>query len=136
MIKQTFTVRGYDWKVYVYYCISFVPTEEIMNNVIELGIDERSARRAYTMLENHYNNQGFTYTNEDTQESLIFIGPADNAAQFFNTLVHELTHLVINISKVYNINHTTEEFGYLYGDIAGIMFSKCKSLMCDCCRNK
>lgn len=136
MIRQTFTLRGYDWKVYVYYCISFIPIEEIMNVILELNVDKRFATRAYTMLESHENNQGFTYSDESSNTSVVFIGPADNATQFFNTFLHEANHLARHISKSYNIPIDSEEASYLLGDIAGTMFSKCKSLMCDCCRNK
>ena len=37
MIVQEFTLDKYDWKVKIYYAVSFYPIEDIVGDLVDLG---------------------------------------------------------------------------------------------------
>jgi hypothetical protein len=66
----------------------------------------------------------------------MVIALTSSAAEFFNSLMHELSHLTAYIAKDNGISFTGEEVAYLEGDLAREIFPKTKPLLCDCCRHK
>lgn len=86
------------------------------------------------MLESKKKNTGFTYTDFEKHITMVIIGEADSASEFFNTFVHEIGHVSTHIAEFYGIDTNSEEIQYLSGEIALQMFEKAKELMCDHCR--
>ena len=57
---------------------------------------------------------------------------AENAAQYMNSIVHELMHLAIFISRSEGIPLDSEEVCYIGGEIAEKMYPKSKLLTSEC----
>lgn len=134
MIKQSFIVERRYWKVYVYYNIATEDIEEIIDNIKDIKLPNSYIKDAYTTLKEDKFNRGLTFTNTKLRSSIIVIGKTSSAAQFVNSFVHEIAHLSNHIARTYHINLNSEEVCYLSGDIAQEMFTRCHTLMCDCCR--
>lgn len=136
MILQEFTLDRYDWLVRVFYLIDIFPLEEIAEALQELGCDRQEAYETAESLELEGFNIGAIYSNAYKRESVIIIGKADSAEEFYDTFDHEKGHLVMHICIADNIDPFGEKFQYLSGEIAGLMFSAAKELFCEECRKK
>jgi len=136
MIIQEFTVDRYDWLVRVFYLIDTFPLGEIIESLQELGCDEGEAYDTAESLELEGYNVGATYSNMYKRESLVIIGKADSAEEFYDTFDHEKGHLVMHICIADSIDPFSEKFQYLSGEIAGSMFSAAKELLCEECRKR
>lgn len=136
MIRQTIYIDKYDWEINAYFYVSEYYTEEILEMLWHLGCDADTAKKAYRNLSSGQLNTGLCYSNYVKRKSVFVIAKTSSAAEFFNSLHHELTHLKAHIANVYRLNPLGEEIAYLTGEIAREMFPKVKHLMCDCCRKK
>lgn len=135
MIKQVINIPDYDWKVYVYYNISYDDKDEIIDKLYKYNFPKTYISSAYTILSNNKLNQGFTFSNTNNKTSIIGITNTTNASQFINTFIHEIHHTVSHISITYDLNPTSEEVCYIAGSLAETMYDKCNTLLCDCCRH-
>lgn len=54
----------------------------------------------------------------------------------YDTLVHELHHLVAHICEGSNVDLSSEEACYLAGGLAQLIHNDAAPLLCDCCRKK
>lgn len=136
MIRQTIYIDKYDWIVNAYFYVSEYYTEEIMDKLWELGCDATTAKKVYHNLTSNELDTGLCYSNYRKQESILVVARTSSAEEFFNSIVHEITHLQSHIAHINKLNPTGEEVAYLAGEISREMFPKVKSLMCDCCRKK
>ena len=81
-------------------------------------------------------NEGFCYSNPELRVSIIGIGKARNGPQFFNSTVHEMTHLALHIAEEDGINPYSEELAYLMGDISKQIADIVCELSCPHCNNR
>ena len=124
MIRQNFFVECADWKVTVFYEATHDDSDEIYKELTRVGI-----------LNSGNMNNGFTFTNQKTKESVIVIGTTTTANEFANTYSHEKGHLVRHISQTLGIAPYGEEEQYIHGELSSKMFKVGKRFLCDCCRN-
>ena len=136
MIVQEFTLDDYNWLVRVYYLIDKFPLEEITENLEELGCPPDEAQETAEQLESEGFNIGSIYSNIYKRKSLIIIGKANDADEFFDTFDHEKGHLAMHISFADDIDPFSEEYQYLAAEIGKLMFKASKELFCDECRKK
>lgn len=94
-------------------------------------------RQAWENMSANKLNQGLTYSNYKRRETVMVIGLASSAAEYENSIHHELRHLVDNMVEALNIKQG-EPPGYLTGETAMMMFPITKLLTCDCenCKSK
>lgn len=122
MIGQSFYIDKYDWQVVVLYEVSYYNKSYVINLLKQICNNDKIINQAANNLALRKFNTGFTYSNLDTQRSLMVIGKTDSIRELFNTIVHEANHLKSHIATVYNINEKGEEVCYLIGDIVRTMF--------------
>lgn len=134
MIKQVFTIDDYCWFVKVFYIVDTFPKEEVYESLIDLGCDEDEAADTVDSLEEEGLNVGAIYSNIHRRASLIVIGKADSADEFYDTFDHEKGHLAMHICVADDIDPFSEKYQYLVGDIAKSMFNAAKELFCEKCR--
>lgn len=134
MIKQKFILDRVYWKVYVYYDVCSEDVDEIIFKLKDIELPKAYIEEAYTTIISNKENQGLTETNIRLKTSIVVITKTTNATQFINSFVHEISHLSNHIARAYNLSLNGEEICYISGDIAQIMFKRCHTLMCDCCR--
>ena len=73
----------------------------------------RNAERATRILS--YYNTGMAVSNEALKMSAIYIGKATNASQFWDSCVHEISHVVTAIIDAYDVPYYSEDAAYLSG---------------------
>lgn len=130
MIKQEFILDNYDWRITVYYAIHGYYVDDIMETLSDLGINSEAAKSAFELLNSGRLNTGLTFCKD--RKALCVIGMAENAVQYMNSIVHELMHLAIFISRSEGIPLDSEEVCYIGGEIAEKMFPKSKLLTSEC----
>lgn len=132
MIIQEFYIKKYDWCVKVFYAVTHYDLDVVEDALLATGCRKKDIARARENLGAGYNH-GLTYTNSAKRCSVVVVGLAENGAEYYNTIVHEQTHLVIHICKAYGIDYLSEELCYLAGEIAEKMYPKVKHIICDSC---
>lgn len=134
MIRQVFTISRIDWRVVVYYGVDAIATDRIIADLERIGCAGDKLERARKNLESGSVNNGLTYSNFDTRESVMVIGITTSAEEFANTFAHEKGHLARHISQALHIDPYGEDEQYITGEIAGQMFKVAKSFLCENCR--
>lgn len=129
MIRQQIDIKGYDWTVYAYYAIDSYYVNEIVTRLKELGASEVYLTKATEHMERNDLNNGLTYSNMATKETVLVVGLTSSPAQFLNSLVHELQHLTSHICEAWSIPMESEEACYLSGSIAQQMYMHVSRLL-------
>lgn len=130
MMRQQFTLDKYDWKITVYYSIHGYHVGEIMQHLEEMGIKRKEAEQAYENLASGKVNKGLTFAKNG--EAVAVIGRASCAAQYADSIQHEVQHLAIFIADAEGIPLKDEEVCYIGGEIARKMWPRTKLLTSEC----
>lgn len=107
-------IEKYDWAVYLFVDVKVEDCDEVIGKIKDIGC--RDSTIALRNIKSNIPNQGFTYTNMRTMQTVMCIGFVTDKYQFFNTLVHELNHLCSHIEEFYCIDPHGEEASYLIGN--------------------
>lgn len=135
MICQRIFLEQYDIIIHAYYATTQYYTDEILERLYDIGCRGRNLRRAEKNLSSGVLNTGLTYYSPLNREAVMVIALTNSSAEFFNSLMHELSHLTAYIAKDYNLSFTGEDIAYLEGDLAREIYPVVQGLLCDCCRN-
>lgn len=106
-------VRG-KWGIVLCYDLDLDDDVDIMNYMVSLGSNEEGAYKAVDVLFGQ-ENAGLCVTNMALRMSLIFIGDADSAEQWWDTLSHELYHAQQAIIEYYGVQPDTEDAAWTMG---------------------
>lgn len=137
MIRQTIVLEKYGgWVIHAYYATSEYDVDEIMESLWRIGIDSHNARRAFENLSSGEINTGLCFSNFSMRESVLVVALTSSPAEALNSLTHEASHAGVHIATALGINHKTEDFAYLIGELCREMYSHTKRLFCDCCNRK
>ena len=136
MIRQHIYLDNYDILVHAYYATTQYYVEEILDRLYEIGCHGDNINRAEDNLASGELNTGLTYYSPRHREAVMVVALTSSAAEFFNSLMHELSHLTAYIAKDNGLSFTGEEIAYLEGDLAREIFPAVRELLCDCCRHK
>lgn len=124
MIKEVFFIE--DWKVTIFIADSKQNVEEVITALYNLGCTYEGALEAYDNMVNIKRNIGFTYSNLNKKESMIFIGFQTSYSQLINTIIHESRHLQQHIALIKGYDQNGEEVCYLIGKIGQIIYEICR----------
>lgn len=131
MIWQTIDIDGW-WIATVVY----IPTERDMPTVAgalhRLGCPQEDIERTWRFMTDEW-NKGFTWSNPIRKRSVTLIGRAKEWSQFFNTVTHEMKHLVDEITAVYDVENYGEPPAYLQGYLGEKMAPVIRRIACPCC---
>lgn len=136
MIRQRIYLDNYDILVHAYYATTQYYVAEILDKLYEIGCRGYNLRRAEDNLASGKLNTGLTYYSPRHREAVMVIALTSSAAEFYNSLMHELSHLTAYIAKDEGLSFTGEAIAYLEGDLAKVIFPVVQPLLCDCCRKK
>lgn len=134
MIRAKIEIPDYDWTVYCYFSKSCYYVSEIIAKLKEIDINADNLSRAYRSLASCKLDTGLCYTNKRRHCSVLVTSASSSAAEFLNSLTHEISHLVAHICEEWGVDQQSEEPCYLAGDIAELMHPYIKSLLCNKCR--
>ena len=130
MIKQKIHLDNYDWDITMYYAIHGYYADEIIDSRVGMGIRGEKLEKARELLEEGKVNTGLTYVKNG--KAVCVIGKANNAAQYADSIQHEVMHLAVFISIAEGIPIESEEVCYIGGEIARKAWSKTKLLTSEC----
>lgn len=109
-----------DWAVQIFYSVNSSDFPEIEEALEEIDCPQKLIDKAYEQVKYDDPNIGFTYSNFVLQKSIIVIGEVSSIDELFNTLIHELYHLIDHIRIVKSYDY--EETATLLGDFVQIIF--------------
>lgn len=130
MIRQRFRLENYGWVVTVYYAVHGYYPDDILDELRRIGIRGDKLETAEQNLKKGGINSGLTYVNNG--EAVCVIGIASSAAQYMNSIVHEVMHLCKFIGRAEGLDPYGEEICYIGGEIAQKMWPKSKMLTSEC----
>lgn len=134
MVRQGFSIGKRDWYVMVYYDVADgADLYDVYEALVAGGCPRESADKACDVLSGL--NHGYTYTNYKDHLSLLFISRASSAEQMFDSIVHELKHLVEHISSYYGVDPKEELSAYLQGEVGRLMFPAASLVLCPNCEH-
>lgn len=122
------------WTVYWYFDADGSDAEVIIDRLLAVDASLEVVKRAEKILSEGINDFGFTYTSMKNMSSVIVVGASSSGKEFLNSYVHELRHVVDDISAYYNLDN--EESAYLTGDISNSVAEIICKFSCDECRKK
>ena len=134
MIRQRIYLDAWDWTIYAYYSVGHYYTEEIMERLVQIGCTDSNIRRAYRNLSSGHLDTGLTFSNPKRRASVMVVGYASSAEEFFNSLLHEMRHLEEHILNASDLEPYGETPAYLIGDLAKAIYPAIHHLLCNCCR--
>ena len=130
MIKQKIHLDNYDWDITMYYAIHGYYVDEIVQNLVDIGIRGRKLEKARRLLEEGKINTGLTYVKNGN--AVCVIGKASSAAQYADSIQHEVMHLAKFIGRAERLDPYGEEVCYIGGEIARKAWVKTKLLTSEC----
>lgn len=135
MIAFNLYIDKYDWLVRVYVKVSHLDTDEIVESLKSIGCRGNDLRKSYDMILSGDKNSGICYSNTIDRISVMVISRTSTPAEFFNSAIHEISHLATQICVRDRISLVGEEKSYLQGDIGKMMYPMVKKLLCCECAN-
>ena len=118
MIVQKVDIPTADWVVTICYDARSKNTDSIIGALYSLDCPVRSLYKAERLLSSGVPNEGLTYSNKKSRESLIVIGHVTDVFQYINSLTHEKQHLEQAICNADGLDPYGEEIAYISGDIS------------------
>ena len=132
MIQQGFSVGDRDWYVMAAYDIKTRrDLEEVRKTLAAAGCEKYKVDEAISILQMW--NTGFTFSNLKDHFTVVCVSKATSAEQMYDTMQHELKHVVEHISEYYGVDPASEESAYLQGEIGRQMFPVAAMLVCPKC---
>lgn len=137
MIRQQIHIvtEKVDWKVRIYYIVTDIHSEEIMEQLIALGCSGDNLQDAEVNLTKGRLDSGLTYSNGERHKTIMVIAKTSTPMEFACSQQHEVGHLKSHIAEIYGLSHKGEEIQYLGDEIYRKMWPIAKTLLCECCRD-
>lgn len=136
MITHVFHIPQHGWLVKAYINSDASDADLILGELSSVGADMDTMREAYRNLRGGQMNTGMTYTSPWHHETILVVSKTTSAEEFFNSLVHEISHAKTHICEYLGIDLRSEEASYFSGGLARDLFPHVKHLLCEDCRKK
>lgn len=130
MIRQSFHLDRFDWTITIFYAVHGYYVEDILDELKRIGIRGKKLAKAEENLSSGEINSGLTYANNG--EAVCVIGIASSAAQYMDSIIHEVMHLAKFIGKAEGLDPYGEEVCYMGGEIGRKMWPKSKLITSEC----
>jgi Zn-dependent peptidase ImmA (M78 family) len=131
MVKQGFNIGNRGWWVMIYYDVQPSDLTEIEGVLLANGCTRDQAEKASDNLINP--NTGFIITDYYSKSSTIIISKATSPEQLFDSIMHEVKHLVEHISNYYGLDPKEELSAYLQGEVGRLIFPAASLIACPKC---
>lgn len=133
MIQQGFSLGKRDWYIMCAYDIrTRRDMREVRRTLLAAGCDADRTDEALWVLSMW--NKGYTFTNYKEHLTIVCISKATSAEQFYDSIQHELKHVVEHLSEYYGVEPKGETAAYLQGEVARLMFPAAALLLCPKCQ--
>ena len=125
-----------DWKARIYYIVTEVHAEEIMQQLKALQISGDNMQDAEANLTKGNLDTGLTYSKPEEHKTVMVIAKTSSAMEFACSQQHEVGHIKSHIAEAYGIPQKGEEIQYIGDEIYRLMWPIAKDLLCECCRKR
>lgn len=136
MIRQRFYHKPTDWRFYVYYIVTELHADEILERLAGIGCNGENLSKAHDNLTSGKCDTGLTYTNQSTHETVVVIAKTSTALEFFLSITHEMGHAACHIAQCYGLPLDGEEARYICDGLLEKTWEISRELLCDCCREQ
>lgn len=133
MVKQGFHIGERDWYLMPFYNVGEDNLAEVYETLLASGCPDFKAQQACMNLSKR--NSGYTFTNFNDHLSLMFVSKATSPEQLFDSIIHEVKHLVEHISSYYGLDPKEELSAYLQGEVGRNMFPAVALVICPKCHS-
>lgn len=130
MIRCMLYVERYGWTVWAYFAKTTYYADEIMENLVRIGVRGEDAHTAYMNLRSGELDTGLTYSGYGVRESVMVVGMTSSPAEFMDSFVHEMGHLTAQMAEALGLDHMGEDVRYLSGWMAKRMYRAYSPLLC------
>ena len=121
------------WRVTVFYHPWPEDVREVTDAYEELGCPLEDVMKIRWIVGRGIMNKGATYSSGSQRRSVVVIGRATSWEQFFDTVTHELRHVVDDIMLWYYVENLGEPPAYTQGEIGRQMARVIRDIACPCC---
>lgn len=108
-------------------------SEEVTGVYEEIGCPPEDLTAIRRLINRGWMNKGVTYSSGWLRRSVVVIGRATSWDQFFNTMLHEVKHVVDDVTLWYDVENIGEPPAYLQGEIGRLMAPAVRQIACPCC---
>ncbi len=98
-----------EWTVYILFMSSI---EDIESYLKDINCPSFLIQDAINTMSQNF---GFTYSNFNSRESVIYINKPKSIGDFFNTLSHECTHLIEHMDRIHSFG--SEQKATIFGNL-------------------
>lgn len=135
MINLTLEIPSFGWTVHFHAAVTCYHTESIIHELREMKCPQPTLKKAYDLMRSCELNTGITYSDSSLRRSVIVVGLTADAAEFLNSLEHEVRHFVDDL-VIANGYYDKEDIAYLTGELNRKLYPYVHRLLCDGCRRK
>jgi hypothetical protein len=128
MKTEFYNIGDDDWGILMVYDYDYRDFDRIWSMLLAFGLPDYKVQGAMSVLSRP--DSGMTLTIPSDLMSVLFISEATSDEEWFDTLIHELKHVVEHISEFYQVEPTSEVAAYLQGEIGRQMFPMIMRKMC------
>lgn len=132
MVQTEFFIGRRDWLVMVFLDIHGTrDIGEVYRLLMSAGVQDYDVREACMELSRR--NSGYTYTDYGGHLTMMFASRGTSYDELYDTIQHELKHVVEHIGGYYGVDPKSETSAYLQGEIAKQMFPAVAVVVCPMC---
>lgn len=129
MNTRYFEIGDDDWGLLLVYDYTTTDYDKLWALVRAFGLSDEQAQAALSILSKP--DTGMTLTGFNERMSVLFVSGATSDAQWFDTLIHEVKHVVEHISEYYDVDPKGEPAAYLQGEIGRQLFPVIINKICN-----
>ena len=115
MVTKFIEIPEEKWGCLLVWDFDVLDYDDIWSICKSFGMSDRNIKRSLQILSTY--NSGMTVSSDELRMSAVFIGKASSRSQFWNTVGHEVVHLVDAIADHFGTECGSEEHAYLQGFI-------------------
>ena len=123
MIQQNINIREIGWNLRIFYCPKTSSQRAtVLKCIYNAGCTGINFRRAMNLIGSGAVNTGLTYSNKSERKTIIVVGISSDAAEFVNTMTHEVNHFIKHVMEALHITYGTEDEAYFTGELFELIF--------------
>ena len=123
MIQQNINIREIGWNLRIFYCPKTSSQRAtVLKCIYNAGCTGINFRRAMNLIGSGAVNTGLTYSNKSERKTIIVVGISSDAAEFVNTMTHEVNHFIKHVMEALHITPGTEDEAYFTGELFELIF--------------
>lgn len=123
MIEQKLHIKEIGWNLRIFYCPKTSSQRAtVLKCLYNAGCTGINFRRAMNLIGSGAVNTGLTYSNKAERKTIIVIGISSDAAEFVNTMTHEVNHFIEHVMEALHIQSGAEDEAYFTGELFELLF--------------